>query len=55
MAMAAQDLTRSYVGDFNFPRAARAFETESAGAVAPHFAQPNAGPARFSIDPDSRF
>jgi AraC-like DNA-binding protein len=55
MAMRAQDLVRSFVGDFDFPRAALAFETESAGAVAPHFAQLNAGPARFSIDPDSRF
>lgn len=43
------------VGEFAFPKAALAFETDSAGAVAPHFVQLNAGPARFSIDPDSRF
>jgi AraC-like DNA-binding protein len=54
-AMRAQDLGRSFVGDFAFPQAALAFETESARAVAPHFAQLNAGPVQFSIDPNSRF
>ena len=54
-AMRAQDLDRSFVGDFAFPRAALAFETESVRAVAPHFAQLNAAPARFSVDPNSRF
>jgi AraC-like DNA-binding protein len=55
MAMPAQDVIRNFVGEFRFPRAATAFETESIGAVAPHFVQLNAGPARFSIDADSRF
>lgn len=55
MTMPAQDLNRSFVGDFAFPRAALAFETDSIGAVAPHFAKLNAAPARFSVDPDSSF
>ena len=45
----------SFVGEFAFPKAALAFETESIGAVAPHFSLLNAAPARFSIDPNSRF
>jgi len=53
MAMRAQEMDRSLVGDFAFPQAALAFETESLRAVAPHFAQLNAGPAEFSIDPHS--
>ena len=53
--MRAQETNRGFVGDFMFPRAALAFETESMRAVAPHFAQLNAAPAQFVVDPDARF
>jgi AraC-like DNA-binding protein len=47
--------TANFIGEFAFPKAALAFETESIRAVAPHFARLNAAPAQFSIDPESRF
>jgi hypothetical protein len=53
--MRAQDIDRNLVGDFTFPRAVLAFETESMRAVAPHFARLNAGPVQFLVDPNSRF
>jgi AraC-like DNA-binding protein len=45
----------SFIGEFAFPRAALAFETESLRAVAPHFTKLNAAPAEFSIDPGGQF
>jgi len=48
-------VARNMIGDFAFPKAALAFETESMRAVAPHFASLNAAPVQFSLDPNSRF
>jgi AraC-like DNA-binding protein len=53
--MRAQEVSRPFVSDYTFPRAALMFETQSARAVAPHFARDNAAPVQFSLDPDSRF